>query len=465
MATIITGCQKPEDNVVDGAITFFPMAEESFVGDPMPYYDGEKLHVFFLEDLRDGAVGFHPWSKFVTRDFVTYEFSSSLIPVVNELDSPERALGTGSVVQGPDKLYYAFYTAHNSALSPKEVIMRATSSNLDNWEKDRSFSLEASNQLNIDDFRDPYVFWNAEAECYWMLVTTRLNDDGVIKRYTSKDLTTWSDEGVFFNALGDGNLECPSLLSYQGKWYLTYSEQWPTRVVRYLVSESSEGPFTTVDAGIFDGEGFYAGRPVVIKDKLFIVGWIPTKVQHKDIYGFDWGGNLAIHQLLQEKDDGHLRVVPMDIRKKNLSQHKTPTTVSESGGLAIYEEIVGQVVIEGRINYRAGTSQYGFAFGINDGKGKASIIVDTNRHEIMYYNIDADASGAREPQLRMPLKQDYNGSFGFEMVVDGNVLSLYINDEVAFSTRIYCMQGKQWGVFSVGTPIEIENLKISYDDN
>ena len=52
-------------------IALYPRAEESFVGDPMPYYDGDKFAIYYLEDLRDGEIGFHPFSLMRTKDFYT----------------------------------------------------------------------------------------------------------------------------------------------------------------------------------------------------------------------------------------------------------------------------------------------------------------------------------------------------------------------------------------------------------
>ncbi len=51
---------------------------------------------------------------------------------------------------------------------------------------------------------------------YWMLITTRKNNSGVIALYTSDDLRVWKDQGILFkNDMGtDSNLECPTLIKY-----------------------------------------------------------------------------------------------------------------------------------------------------------------------------------------------------------------------------------------------------------
>ena len=81
--TIIILCSCSNDigkNNTCENINIFPKDEESWVGDPMPYFDGEKFNIFYLEDLRDGDVGFHPWSLFTTNNFYKYNNEGQVIP-------------------------------------------------------------------------------------------------------------------------------------------------------------------------------------------------------------------------------------------------------------------------------------------------------------------------------------------------------------------------------------------------
>lgn len=137
----------------------YPTAPGTFVGDPMPYYDGQDFLIYYLEDHRDGEVGFHPFSLFKTRDFYHYQNAGEVIPYVNEADDQERALGTGSVIKDEDGLYHAFYTAHNGDLDPKEAIMHATSKDGEKWDKLPDHTFFASSAYEANDFRDPYVFY------------------------------------------------------------------------------------------------------------------------------------------------------------------------------------------------------------------------------------------------------------------------------------------------------------------
>jgi len=243
-------------------VQLFPMFGTSFVGDPMPYYEDGVFHVFFLEDRRDGKPTYHPWALLDTQNFYEYEDKGMVIPYGDSIEVQDAALGTGSVIKDSSGLYHAYYTGHNDTYSPKEAIMHATSSDLSNWTKCPEDTFYASDKYSKDDFRDPYVLYVEEESLYWMLVTGRCENQGVLIKYTSKDLKTWAEEGIFFenDMNSDTNLECPSLLQYKGKWYLTFSDQWPNRQFHYRVSDSVYGPFEKPAQDVFDGNGFYAGR-------------------------------------------------------------------------------------------------------------------------------------------------------------------------------------------------------------
>ena len=264
--------------------TLYPMATESFVGDTMPYFDGGTYHIFYLADLRDGKVGYHPWALMDTKDFTSYEDFGEVIPYGDSADAQDNALGTGSVIKDKNNVYHAFYTGHNDIRSPKEAIMHATSTDLKHWEKQADDTFISDGTYSTDDFRDPSVLSMEDEDEYWMLITTRKDNMGVIAKYVSKDLKSWTDDGVFFkNDMGtDSNLECPTLLNYQGEWYLTFSDQWPDRVVHYRKTDDLSKGFEKPEKDSFDGNGFYAGRLETDGSRLFLVGWNGTKVDHLD---------------------------------------------------------------------------------------------------------------------------------------------------------------------------------------
>ena len=283
------------ENIED--VQLFPTPDSSFVGDPMPYYEDGTFHVLYLDDLRDGKPTYHPWSLYETSNFYEYENQGIVIPYGESMEVQDAALGTGSVIRDADGLYHAYFTGHNDTYAPKEAIMHATSTDLKNWTKHPEDTFYASDKYSKDDFRDPYVLYAEEESVYWMLVTARYEDQGVLVKYTSKDLVNWNEEGIFFtnDMNSNTNLECPSLLQYKGKLYLTFSDQWPNRQFHYRISDSINGPFVIPEQDVFDGNGFYAGRLETDGENLYAFGWNGTKNQHLETISHLY--NKSIHFL------------------------------------------------------------------------------------------------------------------------------------------------------------------------
>ncbi|KLE16238.1 glycoside hydrolase family 32 protein [Clostridium sp. C8] len=457
----------------------FPTRSETWVGDPMPYFDGEKFNIFYLEDLRDGDIGFHPWSLFTTKNFYEYEDKGVVIPYSKNTQDQDLALGTGSVVKDNDGLYHAFYTGHNGKKMPKEAVMHATSKDLNEWTKIPEDTFYASSQYEADDFRDPYVIYNEDYNEYWMLVTTRKDKMGVIALYTSNDLKEWKDQGVLLsNDMGsDSNMECPTLIKYGDYWYLSFSDQWPDRVVHYRTAKDSKGPFVIPEQDYFDGNGFYAGRMEKDSENLYMFGWTPTKEMYIDSGKYDWAGNLVVHQLKQ-KETGELYPVPVEDVVKKFSKgtklnplaqtetiEKAKNKYSFSGQdyeVLTFPEISGINKITGKINLSSQNSKFGFMFNVDEeNMGDINIVIDSKKNEIQFYNLSTEDIFNKKPQSTMPLEVKEGESLEFTLLIDDSIAVLYVNDEAVLSSRMFSMQDQKWGIFSVDSNIEIEDLKLS----
>lgn len=454
-------------------LNLYPRNEKSWVGDPMPYFDGKDFQIFYLEDLRNGEKGFHPWSLMTTNNLYSYQDKGIVLPYVNDHESTELALGTGSVIQDQKGLYHAFYTGHNGALTPKEAIMHATSTDLTVWDKHRDDIFWGSEEYDQNDFRDPYVMFNAETNNYWMLITTRQNDKGVIAKYTSKDLINWQDEGVLFenDMSTDSNLECPTLIEFGGKWYLTFSDQWPERVVHYRVADKSAGPFEKPTEDSWDGNGFYAGRLEKDQENLYVFGWVPTKVNYDDNGDYDWAGNLVVHQLIQ-KEDGSLEAkLPDSIQKAMKTTKKvkvidaTDDTIYEKKQLNFKGKALESVRFEanekptkisGTIHLDDINSKFGFGFNAKGhNESSLNIVIDSGKNEVAFYAVPYQQTEETEPETVIQLGLEDRKSIDFQLMSEDNVLVLYLNNKKAMSTRMFQMKGQPWEIFTDNSKIEI----------
>jgi len=436
----------------------YPRSSESFVGDPMPYFNGEEFMIYYLEDLRDDQIGFHPFSLMTTTDFLTYTDYGEVIPFVNDHKNQELALGTGSIIIDSDGLYHAFYTGHNGSLSPKEAIMHATSKDGVKWDKKPDHTFFASEQYEADDFRDPYVFYEETTEEYWMLITARQNETGVIAKYTSTDLKSWEDKGVLFsNDFGnDSNLECPSLVFFEGKWYLAFSDQWDQRVVHYRVADDVNGPFVKpANIDHWDSSGFYAGRLETDGEKLYMVGWIPTKEQHHDKQHYNWAGNLAVHELVA-KDDRLLPTLPESVENQINTIAFTDQVVPE-GQTIVFDGSDETVLYSGQIILDEQTKKWAFQFNSNGNPSNLNIVFDTGRNAVSYYNRSLDLVEKYDPQTEMPFDFGDRSQVSIKLVLENDIVVLYLNDEVVLSNRMYQANASNWSILAIDGNIKIDS--------
>jgi beta-fructofuranosidase len=489
LAVLLAGCSNEpstqatqastEDREERGSVEevmIFPKTDEALIGDTMPFYDNGRMNIFYLADQRDGKTGYHPWALFTTEDYCTYDDLGVVIPYADSAMEQDIALGTGCVMKDFSGLYHAFYTGHNDYYEPTEAIMHATSNDMLTWTKQPDDTFFASERYSSNDFRDPYVFYVDSEQKYWMLVVTRSEGSGVIAKYTSKDLKTWEDEGIFFeDDMGYGtNMECPSLLQYKGKWYLAFSDQWPDRVVHYRVADSVNGPFAKPDVEAFDCNGFYAGRLETDGDHLYVVGWNGTKYDHDDANDYDWAGNVVVHQL-EQKEDGSLVPVPNEkvVAKMNHALNNTPTLLSDSveykdgayqfsGNLyelARFEAGEDMQRIEADISGFGSDAFFGIGFAPNiENVCTLNYVFNVPENRIEFYNTEVLVETDAQSYIDFDFAS--HDKIHVSIFSYGGVVCMYINDELAMTARMYRSQGTDWQIFSVNSSVKWENVEL-----
>jgi len=450
----------------------YPQFSKGSVGDPMPHSIDGRLHIFYLFDGPTGGEAFHPWYQASTADFVRYADRGEALPVVQDRSSREFALGTGSVIQVGDT-YHAYYTGFNKSLTPFEAILHATSKDLIRWTKHPEHTFYAPSGYERNDFRDPHVIRVEEKGEYWMLVTARSRGRGVIAKLVSKDLIKWEDGGILFTNdafARDANLECPTLFRIGDYWYLTFSDQWPTRRTQYRVSRRIDGPFEKPKRFALDGAGFYAGKAVQHGGQHYMAGWVPRKELLKDSGEFVWGGNLVVHQLNQQAD-GTLAVrVPDAIRALftgATATHKRLDTVTLQGAGYQFKSQGNfgddpQTVyrIAGKFRPAAGAAgTFGLEFGVKASGGRINLVFDAAQKTLKFFNVPLSRAKETTPQAQTEL--EIGAALGFEIYINGSVAVMYMDDTYAFSSRMYGLLGAEWGVFSENAAVELSDLTVS----
>ena len=449
----------------------YPQLANYPVGDPMPHSFGGQVHIFYLFDGPTGGEAFHPWYHATTTDFVSYNNLGEALPVVQDRTSREFALGTGSVIQVGDT-YHAYYTGFNNKITPFEAILHATSKDLVHWTKHPEHTFTAPSGYERNDFRDPHVIRVEEKGEYWMLVTARSRGRGVVAKLISKDLVNWSDGGILFtndSYSRDGNLECPTLFKIGDYWYLSFSDQWPTRRTQYRISRNPDGPFQKPARFNFDGAGFYAGKVMQHSGQSYLTGWVPRKDLMKDSGDFIWGGNLVVHQLAQQAD-GTLSVRVPDLIRALFSQPDATHTrldgvtlqgvghdVKSHGAFGNDEQSVSR--LSGPVRPTAGTGSCGCGCGVQPSGGRVNLVFNAADKTLKFFNVPLSRAADVKPQAQTEI--DIAATVNFEIYINGSVVVLYVDDMYAFSSRMYGLLGKEWRVFGENAAVEWSDLTVS----
>ena len=295
-------------------------------------------------------------------------------------------------------------------------------------------------------------------------------------KYTSKDLSKWEDGGVFFeNDMGtDSNMECPTLLEFNGKWYLSFSDQWPNRQVHYRIADRVDGPFEKPEQDIFDSDGFYAGRMETDGENLYVVGWNGTKKGHTDTNDYDWGGNMVTHLLKQHKDGTLTPVSNPDVEEAmsdeiTLVPEKMTETVEESDGTltfsgkeyeyAGFKKLKGSYFLKTTIEDYSAEGKFGFAFNTDqESVGRLNLVFNPAENKIEFHN----SSNVMEDDAQSVVDYDFSSGDPIEikMYISNGVVSMYVNDQVAMTARMYMSQGMEWGMFSAKSKVTFTDTEM-----
>lgn len=474
-----------------------------YVGDPMPFYDAAsgEFKIMYLQEYRPNQAGtYHPVWAVSTKDAASYTSLGELIPC-GGLAEQDAAIGTGSTIyNAADNLYYTFYTGNKYQPTSSEngqVVMMATSSDFKNWTKDRTFYLKGSTDgYSKSDFRDPFVFVGDDGR-YHLIVSTTKDGKGVLAEYTSSDLKAWEHQGVFMTMMWDRFYECPDVFKMGDWWYLVYSEiHAAVRRVQYFKGRTLDElkACTANDAGLWpdghegflDSRGFYAGKTASDGTNRYIWGWCPTRPgnDNTNVGAYpqepEWAGNLVSHKLIQHTD-GSLTLGPVDgITQKFATVAEVKAMAqggSVSGSGAEYTLGADSYVLFNRldecnhVSFTATTSGRGDKFGFSfvrgtDSKKYYSVVVNPedndNKRKLNFEEGGEEGKGFIDGIDSYVFDVPQDNAYRVDIYTDNSVCVVYINDQVAYTNRIYGIQKNGWSVDCYSGSLKVSDLKVSH---
>lgn len=471
--------------------------EEAWVGDLIPYWENGTYYAFYLHDprIRDKEYAEETtWHLVTTKDFVHLDYKGEAIKRGGD-DRPNKNAYTGSVMRDRDGLCHAFYTAYNAdiKINGKSVqsVMQAVGSDPEHLETVEDFLFTADGVLYEEfDWRDPYVFWNEEEECYYMLLAARKKGGGKLRGgclalCKSRDLFHWTYEQPFYQPEMYITMECPEVFKMGEYWYLVFSTFSDRFTTHYRMAKSLKGPWIIPEDDVFDTRANYAIKTASDGKKRYACGWIASKYGSCDFGPWEWGGTMVFHEIVQEEKTGLLRIKPIPAVKEYYSQieEKKPVTVyhgsvenegemltlnSETLGAALYPVSGDCFSLELHFKVKQ-AHEFGIALHVDEQMETGYFLrMDPGKHEAAWdlwprseqgfyqWQIKGDVPVQIETARRLPDTDEFH----VLILREEDICVVYINDEIALSTRMYDHKDGCAGIYVVQGTVQLEQYLL-----
>lgn len=287
--------------------TYHYTPQSNWLSDPNGLvHDGERWHMFYQYNPYGEDWGHMSWGHAVSHDLAQWR---ELEPAL--LDDDGHMIFSGSAVIDADNsagfgsgTMVALYTAAANGSSPHQSQALAYSQN-----KGTSWSRYSGNpvlDLNLEDFRDPYVFRH-EPTSSWIMVVVKSNEQ-IAQIYRSRNLVDWQLASEIAAGSAPGRVwECPTLVELpicgtgSARWLFKVDalHDAPGAGALYLIGHFDghcfvrDGEWKVIDQGrdfyaaiAWNGPRDEAGRPAWI-------GWMGNHAYQHDFPKRGWRGVMS----------------------------------------------------------------------------------------------------------------------------------------------------------------------------
>lgn len=446
------------------------------------YHDG-RYHIFNQKNASNIQLRQINWGHYSSPDLV--HWTEEKVALSPDMPYDKNGIWSGHAVINDDGIPVLFYTAGKesygvgAAFPADEALVK--------WKKYEGNPIidVKPDQFDRTDMRDQYV-WK-EGEDWYMIIGFGLTDGtprGTLLMYKSKDLLNWQYSGLLYEGKPETDQtgifwEMPAFVRFGDKYFLSVNR----------VPNKGVPARTQYWVGEFDGNKFTPDNEIP-KNLEVINGLLsPSFGQTPDGKWVtisiipDMGGNSY------QKGWAHLYSLPrvVDLKNDKIVQSPYPgLKVLRKGHFSMDQQVVSDNIpmpdmghqYEIVVKFVPGDAKrFGLIVNKNpDGSEYTRIYFDTERNKLVIdkEHMSSVMNNNIRPQLRNNninryINEDNYVIDGDEVILhlfmDGSVVDGFINEEDAFTSRIYPSKRNSTivEIFSDGTDTEVsaEMWKIS----
>jgi beta-fructofuranosidase len=305
--------------------------EKNWMNDPFPFFDGEKLHLFYQYNPEGNVWAKPHWGHAVSHDLLHWEeLGIALSP-----GEPYDAGGcwSGSIVEHHGR-YFLYYTGVEEGETLVQSQCVAFSEDLETWHKHPVNPILSEVPAGFGPcYRDPRVY--REKDSWRMAVGSQIeNRGGAVLQYRSDDLMRWDlMEALFSDDLRTGHeSEVPDFFDLDNHPIVLTSchRTWVHR------GEYSGHHFKRTHSEAADGKLFYAAQTTVEKrGRRLLVGWIKENQPQEQIDAQGWAGCASLpREMLVERNE--LKIRPLS-ELEEMREGEPETLDGDLSGHRVFE--------------------------------------------------------------------------------------------------------------------------------
>ena len=439
-------------------------------GDTFPIYKDGVWHLFHMQMPNI--------AHYSSRNLIDWKEHPLVVSSGTPSFPHASGLATGCVVEHNGR-YYCFVTC-------TQKICLLISDDLENWVRwGRGPVLCPDGKLyDPGNFRDPYVFYNEEEKCWWMLFGTRVVDpekpaqrNGCVGLAKSEDLLNWKLAPPLWKPGNQPFTDCPQVIQENGKWFLLYLQ----RAVRYRIADSLSGPWQRGTTRDIDTRMASAGSRVASDGKRWLsFPWVVTPKKPDDFSEWGYGGPWAVPRQWAFHDDGSITIAPADeiihamrnakaggkqplddakvlTGKWKLSEGKNAQSEDPSGGTLLLPETPDDFYFETDVTFDSEKMDVRLMMNTNENFASGYVFLMRPESDMVslrgmsYWNIDRDL-------IVQPATLQPGYPVKLRVFRSGDIVEIFIGDQSALTHRLFRYSGGNLALEFIDGTGRFENM-------